>query len=518
MQALAKYVWPQSLNRPSGGFSQGADPTHPVVILALLVFAGACGVAIPSLGILVPAVVGTLALSMLVLALSPPAIVWLMLVLVLLVVGLLTFFANIQQALWSPYLLLLLVAIKYLLEKLHAGSLAKAQTGSLPAFNAISVLIGLFCLFFCLSALVNKTDLASVGVAAKNYIFPWFLTLLVASSIQQTDALRGIWKFMLWVVVIQVPFALVQHFYFAKLPGADWDAVSGTFGSVFLRGGGSGTMAIFLVFGIVLVTALFRKKQISSKVLTGVVLAALTTVALAEVKIFFLCLPLAMVLLFRSRILTNPLHAVGGGLLGAALLSLVVFAYQQTYSETLSQTRTVEGLVDYALAVESDPYAFDRTTREVSRIGALAMWARYNDADDHRFYIGHGPAASRDSQTIGSGVAARKYPFMLQTSTASTMLWDVGLFGYVFFLAILFVAGLSAFRIARQSPPFEAAVLDSIGVMLLINLPLTLYNSDLIDSTAAQVLLTFWLGYLLLCKKSFSASRQKNHIVPRSVS
>lgn len=506
MSAFAANLLPQFLRLPSRLLALKPDWPAIFTVLAIFSFAAFCGLAIPFVGILVPAVLGSLALSIIVLALSPSAIVWLMLILVLLVVGQLTYFLGIQQALWLPYLALLLIAIKYLMERL--GFTARSETTL--GVSAISVVIGLSCLVFCLSALANKTDYASVGVAAKNYIFPWFLTLLVASTIQRTNDLHRIWKLFLWVVVVQVPFAIPQHFYFAKRAGADWDAVVGSFGGGYLRGGASGTMAIFIVFGIVLAVSLFRRKQIGGKMLAGVVITGLATVALAEVKIFFVCLPLGLILLFRKSILTNPLRTIGVGMLGAILLGLVLFIYQQSYSEKLSKTRTLDGFIDYMFVVESDPYAFNHVTKELSRVGAILMWERYNNTDDYRFYVGHGPAASRESQTLGTGVAAKKYPFTLTTSTASSMLWDIGLLGYGLMLGMLVVAAAVALRLARHAPPTEAAVLDSIGVMLLLNLPLTLYNRDLIDSSATQTLLALWVGYILLCRKNFQSLQIKN--------
>jgi hypothetical protein len=501
MFAFAKTFPPQFLRTMPRLPALKLDWKAILTVSAILAFAAFCGLAIPFVGIVVPAVLCAMALCVVLLVLSPVAIVWLMFILVLLVVGLLTFFLGIQQALWLPYLLLLLIAVKYLMEQLR---FRKADDAPLR-MGAISIAIGLSCLLFFLSALANKTDYASVGVAAKNYIFPWFLTLLVATSIQRTHDIRGIWKFFLWVVVIQLPFAIPQHFYFAKRAGADWDAVVGTFGGNYLRGGASGTMAIFVIFGIVLAASLFRHKQIGWKMLACVVITGLATVALAEVKMFFIGLPLGLILLFRKSILVNPIESLGFGLIGGVLLGAVVFIYQQGYSENLRQTRTLEGLIDYALSAESDPYYFNPTTKEVSRVGAVLMWVRYNDATDHRFFLGHGPAASRESQTLGTGVAARKYPFTLGTSTTSSMLWDVGLLGYGFMLGTLFVAGVGAFRLAHHVPATEAAALDSIGVMLWLSMLLSLYNRDQIDSAAMQVLLAFWIGYVLLCRTKFRA-------------
>ena len=74
-------------------------------------------------------------------------------------------------------------------------------------------------------------------------------------------------------------------------------------------------MAVFLVFGIVLAAALFQGKQIGWKILTGLVAAACATVALAEVKIFFIALPLGLILLFRWKLVANPAKTIGPCLL-----------------------------------------------------------------------------------------------------------------------------------------------------------------------------------------------------------
>jgi hypothetical protein len=230
MFASTDYALPRNPEGNSVRRAREADSMGPLTILAMFAIAAFCGVAIPYLGIMAPAIIGALALSAVVLALSPLTIIWLMLVLVLLVVGQLTFFLGIYQAIWLPYLLLLLIAVKSVMEQLRFT----ARTADTPGLGAVWVLIILFCLLFCLSALANKTGFAAIGVAGKNYLFPWFLTLLVASAIPKTDDLRNVWKFMLWVAMLQVLFAIPQHFYFAKQIGADWDAIVGSFGGNYL--------------------------------------------------------------------------------------------------------------------------------------------------------------------------------------------------------------------------------------------------------------------------------------------
>ncbi|MBT9507769.1 hypothetical protein [Rhodoferax sp.] len=496
--ALSRINVPRALWFAPLQWAKKIDWTTTLTTLTTLLVAMVCGYAIPILGAIVPAVISAMLLCLVVLALPAHVVVKFMLGLVMLIVGQLTFFFGIQQAFWLPYLLLLLLGIKYLIEKLRFTSRVLRPL----SLSNISVLICLFCILFFLSALSNSTDVTSFAVAAKNYLLPWILTLFVASQIRQTGDLDGVWKFFLWMVVVQVPFAIPQHFYFAKRNGASLDAVVGSFGGNYLTGGASGAMAVFLVFGIVLAVAFFRRHQIGRKTLLGILVAALVTIALAEVKIFFFVLPLALVLLFRWDLIAHPTEAIGYGLTGAAILALLLFSYQQTASSDLGKKKTLGTYIENTIDSESDPYFVNPLTKEVSRIGAILSWFRYNDLSDPRFYVGHGPAASRVSQTLGSGVAARKYRFTLTTSTASTLLWDVGFIGYSLFIAVFSVAGLGALRLASYAPPKEKATLEAIGVMLLLSVPLSVYNRDLIDSAVMQTLVAFWIGYVLLCRRS----------------
>lgn len=483
---------------------------QPGAILALFLtlgyicLAALFGLAVPIFGPLVPAIVGAIALGILTLALAPVTIVWMMLILVLLVVGQFTFFLGINKALWLPYFLLLLILVKFAMEQFHPAPATRRQ----PGWSSLAICMVLFILCFLMAAMANGTDIASAAVAAKNYIFPWFLTALVATAVRDTKDFRRLWLFLLGVVFVQLPLAIPQHFHYAKLNReTNLDAVVGSFGGNMNFGGASGAMATFLVFGILLAAALYRRRQISLTLLTAVVLTALATVALAEVKIFFLALPLGLAFMFRQQLLRNPAKTLLIGIVGAGLLAALLTSYQYTTSDRLGKARTLDGYLEHALATESDPYYYNPITRELSRAGAILTWARYNQLSDPHFYLGHGPAASRHSQTLGVGVAARKYPFTLTTSSASTILWDIGIAGLALFLAMLLAAATTALRLAPAAPPMERAALESIGTMLLLALPLSFYNRDLIDTPAIQTLLAFWIGYILLCRRNLAAGR-----------
>lgn len=474
-------------------------------VLAAMLVAVVCGMAVPIFGVLVPALASAVAVSFVVLAASPLVIVWMMMILVYLVVGQLTFFAGISQAAWLPYLALLLIALKFLMEQFSSTRTASNSR----AKSSLPVFLLLFVLFFFASAYLNRSGLSSTAVAAKNYVFPWFLTLLVWQCIKSPEDLRSLWRFMLWLVVIQVPFALVQHFYFAKQSGASWDAVVGTFGGNFLRGGASGAMAVFIAFALLLAAALYRSKQLKFIGLILLWVAGLTTVALAEVKVFFLILPIGLILLFRRELIAKPVRSLFVGSVLSLLLLGLGWLYQQTYSETIRGVDTAAGLLEYSVGAEKDPYFFNPITKETSRASAIWLWNRHNRIDDHRYFIGYGAAASRASATLGQGAAAKKYPFTLTTSSASTILWDGGVVALMLFGSCLLAAGLGSFRLAKQMPLFENATLETLGVACLVSVPLLFYNRDAIDNASMQTLLAFFFGYYLLCLNSASVKAER---------
>ncbi|MCX7092174.1 MAG: flippase [Methylobacter sp.] len=367
-------------------------------------------------------------------------------------------------------------------------------------FNSVSVAIALFCCFFAWSAWANKTDLASLEIAARHYLFLWLLTLLFAAVIQRSVSTQRFCKLMLAALVVQVSGLILQQCYLAKGNGADWNTLVGSVSKSFLAGGFSGSALILPVFGIILAVSLFKYKRIGFKMLVLVVLAASATVAPTELNVISIVLLLGLVLLFYKNILISPLKFVGGSLFVAMLLGSALLAHRQLYSERHNEPISLEGFIDYAAVLVTKPYFLSSGISELPPLNANPIRQR-SGINDYRFYIGHGPAANHG--TAGTDQPASFTP---GASTASTMLWDLGLLGYALFLGMLSACAITALRLARHVPPMEAAALDSIGVMLLLNLPLSVYNHDLIDSPVTQILLAFCMGYTLSCKKKFSVS------------
>ena len=155
--------------------------------------------------------------------------------------------------------------------------------------------------------------------------------LLVVSSIT-FESLERVWKGLLVIAVLQLPFALYQRLfevprrYYAKGATA-LDAIVGTFpGSA--DGGANGSLAMFCVFSMALALALWRNKVLGSGATFVVVTATLISIALGEVKVILVFFPLAFMVMNRKEIVRRPLHFLGTGAIVLAILGGVLSIYR----------------------------------------------------------------------------------------------------------------------------------------------------------------------------------------------
>jgi hypothetical protein len=430
---------------------------------------------------------------------------WLLFFVVLLVVGPVTYFAGMQKAFWVPFLMSTLLMAKVPLELLRFGSLDVPYSRRTPAFlGALYLFLGLFLL----SAALNDTSALTLLVASKNYVFVWSIMFLIGLGAVAEGSLENLWRFFLWVGVVQLPLAAVERTIFAPRRSGilNWDAVVGTFGGDPDGGGASAAMALYLVFTMLLASSMYSAKRISGVFHWTILACAIGAIALAEVKVVFILLPLGYLWLFRKQI---P-HHLGLTFVMGAVLSTVLAGVFVIYATTLYRTElghsSVAESIERVAEFESRLYSYERLTGQVSRMAALVKWWELNPiAEPAQFLFGHGPGASRVSETAGIGAAARKYPFTLSTSTASVLLWDVGLCGYVSFLLIVLSGAHRAERTARNAaiPEVQRCILRTNAAGLLLVAMMTIHNRDAIDFAAVQFFIAVVLGHLLFMARKY---------------
>lgn len=419
------------------------------------------------------------------------------------VVGLGSYFLSFDKGFWVPYMICLMLFLKLPIEALQAG---QRHVRNKPKTSPVVYVLLPFLAVFVMSSVINETPVISALVGAKNFVFIWSVLLLLALGRLEEKMLARIWLAVLWVAVLQLPFTIYQHFFVATSAvnsvrvGISWDAVVGTFGGKMDGGGSSGTLALFEVIAILFALLFMQSGVISRRVALLVTGAACLSILLAEVKVVFILAPVIMVGVLRGRLIRNPLTSLAMLLAGFVLLAGLFAAYQRMYwSQVDNKNSDTADAIDYMFRVDTKDNLVNYGTGEVSRLAAPLIWWRDNRVRGADLLLfGYGPSASRVSETIGTGVAAARFPFRLDSSTLTVLLWDLGLMGLFAFVAILVTGAVTALRVARRPgiPPLHLAILRAVPtvmVILLITLP---YNRDAVDHSTTQLLICLLLGHV----------------------
>lgn len=419
------------------------------------------------------------------------------------VVGLAMYYLRINQAAWLPYALCMFLWLKLPLDALAVRKERTEVSSTTPAF-----LLALYFFFGAcvISSLINQTPLINVLVGAKNFIFVWVVAFLVGSADTSQRYLRIAWISVLWLAIVQAPFAVAQHF-LSRSPSrgmeSTWDAVVGTFGGDPQGGGASGSMAIFLAIAIGVAVSFLKHRVVSAWLCWAAIGSSALAILMAETKAFFLLLPLMLAVVLLRDLRTRPLMVASMAVSCAVGLAGIAYYYSTAYYQSapsIGRGGDVRSYYDYIAGLDTNPDFINRYTGEVSRFGAPLLWLRQaGKATGGSHLLGFGMTASRASETIGYGAAARQFPFSLTTSALTVLLWDTGLLGALLFLTTIALAAASAWRISGGLllPPFDRAAMEATAGALCVAVPCMLYNDALVNGPSLQIFFAFLLGYVL---------------------
>lgn len=463
-----------------------------VVLVGLCVAVG-MGMAIFAIG--TAAMVFSCLLLLTALLLPVPYLLALVLLTAFLITGQLQYFAGIEKAFWLSYLLGGIVWLRVLL---HVGITAPQY----PAMRLAGWLIGLFVVVTLFTTLVNYKSAMQILFGLKEY---WMLlSVLCAIHVGCVDKRfsENLWRWVPWLAVAQLPAVLVQYLVYVprRSDPSRWDAIVGLFGGNPMGGGASGAMALFLVFATVLSISRYKEGQISWRLPLLVSISAFVTIALAEVKVALFMMPLSVLLLYRAEVLRNPLKGIAVLLAGAMVSIAMLAIYQSQYDDPGSHSESLEAYLEKS--VDRQGVEVNMQTGEMGRGFAIQFWFRENHfvEDPLHFLLGYGMGSSRQGAVMG--LVADRYPFNLQRSTASVVLWEVGLIGLMLLAIILLLVIRKAWHLASSLPSGQdRAIANAIlvgGAIALLCLP---YNTDLHGVAAFQLLVILMAGHLLLVER-----------------
>ncbi|MBB4842300.1 hypothetical protein HNP55_000795 [Paucibacter oligotrophus] len=437
---------------------------------------------------------------------STTLIAWL-LVVSMIVAGCLQYFARVEQAHWMPFLILAVMLARVPLDAMRAAKPGERSDGvDLLGFLLIAFVVLVFA-----SALVNKNPPMQALVGVKQYVFPLALTAAVTLAVAPREFWLKVWRSIPWFLIAQLPLCLYQYLFVEKgtstafgATGIAWDAVVGSFGGNPEGGGASGALALFLCFGIASNLALLRSQQISPRLAWLSNAAAMASIFLAEVKVVVIFLPLALLILNRAKVLKSAVSAAAWLLATLAFVVGLLLVYQVLhYSNKQTGSKSLSEIFEFATKAEQDTYTYNRETGELSRTGALKTWSQENIGRGRlvESLVGYGPAASKGfSSMFGKGTVARKYVFQLQTSSASTVLWDLGVVGGGLVAAIFVLAFVRSLSLAKRlaaDPPLSALA-ESCAVAIALTGSGYLYNNASVNVSSVQLLASLAIGMVFV--------------------
>ncbi|TXI41200.1 MAG: hypothetical protein E6Q59_02470 [Nitrosomonas sp.] len=424
-------------------------------------------------------------------------IIWLVFFMGLLVTGLLPLFFDhfASKAAWGVSLLgfiLMLIA----LVKIVTTPNARKNT---PAFVWIALV---FMAYVLINMLAQWYSFAETFSGFKRYFQVWGLLFVLCWMVFDKQQIHY-WKiFFLFAALVQLPFAIYErivyvpireglmHLYSGLIP---IDVVSGTFGASLTGGGASAEMAIFLIVTLAILIARWKEKVLSNNKFLLLVPIILAPLLFSEVKAIVVMLPLMLFGIYRNDMFTQLHYRLIGFVAVAAFIVVAGYAYlfaiSQTQGNEISMSRYIEDTLAYNLS-DRGHYGKD----SVNRTTEFSFWFEKQGLHDPiSFVFGNGLGSSH----ITGHLSMRYLGYGIGLTTASTLLWETGLFGFGLFLAILILAWGCAVRLQREStiPEVKADALAMQSALMLFAFYL-FYRPGMLEIIGLQILFTAMLGYL----------------------
>ena len=337
-------------------------------------------------------------------------------------------------------------------------------------------------------------------LAIKNYYMMWLLVVPCAYLASSEKNFLNAERLFVLLLLLQLPFVIQQ-----ALGTDNWDAIVGTYGGDPEASGNSGTLLVYLAVGVLVAVSWWQQGRLSLWLAGAAIALAFLIVLPAELKGFFIILPLAMAVLLRRLIFRAPAQSA----LLMLLVGLGIYGATGFYDTALDNDAVGRDVrLERSFEYFFDSRFADLRTGEVSRGASLAIWYEDGGTSASRL-VGYGLGASRLSATLDNGEIAQRYsPLAVNSTTIAQLLWDTGIIGLVLYVAMLSAAVIEAIKIARiATSKVIRARADLLASIAFINLPLLIYNRSLVDGPAIQFLVALTFG--MICGLRVQARRHQ---------
>jgi hypothetical protein len=269
----------------------------------------------------------------------------------------------------------------------------------------------------------------------------------------------------------------------------------------------TGALSVMLIFGLVVVFSFYLKNQLSYKKFLIIAFLLFIPTTINETKVTFFLLPVGIILpiflLNNKNLLLRIKKIFSYSIFTFILLTIFVSAYDMLYGQFHGRTfigyliKEKEGR-GYVLPSEMGTKKITEDT-EIGRIDAIILAYKYLSENQIKIFFGTG---------IGT-VKPKKLKFLEtdnlnltkynpEASTASILIWEMGILGLFSFYLLIFFVFKDACSITNQNN-FDGALALGWASVCLITIPVTLYiNSFYID--VFNILFWFLSGIVVSAK------------------
>jgi hypothetical protein len=470
----------------------------PLVITSLLLGA----VVALDVQLLTLACAGLLFISIAFLVLSGRWLLQALFILVFLIQGTVQYFFSVRSAAWLGVIMTGLVFLKVISE------LPKQNTEKFERASGTDIILALtlYVACFVFSLVANQTSLSQALSSVKS-VFPFFFILLAFFIFRfAIDTIERLWKMIVIIALVQLPFVMYQHFFIANARKTQgFDSVVGTFGGTPEGGGLNAMLVLFVISAMTFATSRTIRQLCSRSQWALICVVGVAIVLLGEVKAAFLWIPISMLVILRKKITKDLMSFIGYGLLATIFMVGIYSTYKSLYwGARYDKGTTVIEKLDNVSSYFFDSSNINYATGEISRAASIVLWARDPLASNAERLIGFGPGASKSVSLLGKGIVARRYhPLNIDSTGLAVLLWDVGLIGAVAYVSLLVLGIISGWRyIAAGNPDSRwLSIVDTSLTVLILCLTLLFYNRSLMDEPTAQLLCMFCVGCIVQAKR-----------------
>lgn len=371
------------------------------------------------------------------------------------------------------------------------------ETKKVPGFIWMALAFMLFALF---ATAVQWHSLPQMMAGFKRYFQMYGLMFALVLLAFKPDDYKRWLKLMLLIALIQLPFALYERFIMVSMRGGvglggsaeATDVVAGTFGANLEGGSANAEMAAFLIMAVAFIGARWKAGLIKKSKAFWMGLLCLLPLGLGETKVVILLIPLVWLVLMREEIKKNTaqfLLQFLGLMILTSMLGLVYIGLNQG---------SMKDVLDLTLSYNFGVQGYG--TNILNRTTVISFWWDNQDWNDPLgFLLGHGLGSSyfTPDNPVPGHIALRYLGYGIDLTSASTILWDIGLIGLVLFLSIFIAAWSTAGRLYKTSLNLAVRA-DALAIQacICIFLIFVFYGNTLVNYLPFEVISASILGYL----------------------